>query len=755
VIRGRLLDPSQAVIVGARVVLRSRGSLDRTATTDSRGVYQFDGVAPGAHELVATAQGFDPASATITLRPHEERSLDLVLATPRISDEVTVSVAERRDAAGLKFEGSLDELPFSIDVVGSGFIKTLDAKRLADVLPFVNGVSRSGDTAYDFAIRGIRGREPGNIQVDGLPGLPVRFGSPSVLTVERIEVLKGPASVLYGQIQPGGLINIVRKRPGREQRGLFDVRLGSYAGAGLRLGSAKGTRVAADVTGPMNQAKSALYRVMLSYDAEDSFRRAVDEENFHVAPVVSWTPSPATTFTFDAEYRHERGKLDDGLVAPANDINRVSDIRTRYQEPGDSIEEHGLAGGLTASHAFGATLWTTAVRSVYHDDVRDGYENVQVTADGRTLSRRDRYQFTRRQYHSVDSTLKWNMGSGPVSHRLLGGVTGGYELRAPDRRNFVGGSSLNINLANPVYGAAPPRPAAGFFRDTDFYRVDGYVQDQASFGGDWRLLGGARLAHQIADYRDRRSTAARRTSVTAVTPMVGLVYQPGVWSLYTSYATSFSPANPEMEDASGNNVFDPERGRQAEAGVRRTWWSGRLDGTLAIFQITRNNVLNTIGSNVSVQTGRERSRGAEVELRARPLEGLSVIAGYARTDAEIVRDVNPIFIGVGLPNAPPRSFTLWSRYDVANGVARGLGIGVGVLSQGERVGALPTVTAGPLRLPSFTRADLGVYYTRGPFDTTLRVTNLLDRLYYESAQSAVSIQPGRPREVGLSLRVRF
>jgi iron complex outermembrane receptor protein len=758
-IAGQVADQTGGVMPGVSVTLRnSSANFERTEVTDGRGRYAFDKVPAGTYTLTAFIEGFQPNTVDLTFAARDSRAVDLSLSAAGFKEEVTVAFTAPAALTATKIDAPLRDIPLSVKSFTGSFMKAIEAERVSDMYTYMTGVSRAGDTAYDFTIRGVRSGEPGNIQVNGLPGLAARFGSPSTINVDRIEVLKGPASVLYGQVQPGGLVNIVTKKPQARRSQMVDVRYSTFAGTGVSFGDANIGRFAADFTGPMTSNQHAMYRVMTSYDSAQSFRGAAAEKNFYFAPSFSFVSRAGTSLTVELEYRHENVGLDSGLVAPNNDIAKVAPRTTLYQEPGDRIEETGkvVSAYLVTRLGRGFT-WNTTWRSVFHNDSRKGFETASLLKDNVTVRRRDRYQVNHRSYQFGDSNLKREVFTGSVRHTLLAGVNGGYELRDFDRLSYTPTSTLDVNLYNPVYGKLAPAPIPGTHLVTDYWNLGAYAQDQVEISKKFKALAGLRYDSQNAQTEDLRSTAGKTTKkVGAVLPMAGIVYQPERHvSLYSSYSTSFTPPNPSAVDAKGLNTFDPEKGRQVEVGSKFEALNGNLDATLAWFNIVRDNVINAVGGGISVQTGQERSRGVEFELRAKPVPEWQVIFGYAHLDALVMKDTSAVNVGARSLNVPGDSVNLWTRYDLPGGQLRGLGFGFGIAYQSTKVGTLPAASPLILTLPAYTRVDLGVYYVAKKYELTLKVANVSDKLYYESAAGNLGISVGKPRQMTLSMRVRF
>lgn len=773
-VSGTIKDSTGGVLVGTSVTLRSpSGEALQTEATDARGQYRFSGVAPGAYTLFVYQDAFAPINQEIRVEG-APLTHDVTLSPASFSEEITVSFTGEQARTALKMEAAVRDIPLTVKSYTNSFVKALDVKTVNEMYTYMNGINRTGDGVFDTSIRGFTGsQEANNMQMNGMPGFAARMSAPSISNVERIEVLKGPASVLYGRATPGGLVNIITKRPQVERQHLIDLRGGSFGGGnGPDLGEENSYRVAADLTGPLGTSSKVLYRLIASYDDSRSFRNFVNDKDLIVAPSLSFNLSAGTILTLEGEYRDLDKSLDQGLIAPQNDINFVAPINVRYQEPGDNELDKGtaLAAYLTKGFSGGLALNATW-RSVFHEDRRRGLENNRVETDNRRVRRRDRDQLNTREYHFLDSTLTKAAKTGSVSHNLLLGFGGGYENRDFDRLRF-GNLGFFIDLYNPVYGRAvlPANPNPGFHRVTDLWSVNVYVQDRVDFSEKWKGLFALRYDRLDTDIKELRlGDPPKSRTDDAFVPTVGLVFQPdNRWSLYGSYATSFEPQAITAVDVNGQNPFDPEEGRQFEAGAKAEFANGKAETTLALFHIVKDNVLVDIGGGASEQTGQERSRGFELDIRYQPVAHVQTIFGYTYTDAAVTEDKRPDRVGAQLINSAKHAFNVWARYDLVSGSAKGLGFGVGLIFRDYRPGSFPSqvvrtgepipgqpIAARVLDLPRYFRADAGLYYVKSRYELTLRINNVFDELYYESAFNLIQVRAGRPREATLSLRVRL
>jgi len=765
-VAGEVKDSTGGVLLRATITLRaSVGDFRRDASTDARGRYRFQNVPAGDYVLLVTRDGFSPVTKEITLSGSDPATVDITLSPASFSEEVTVSFTGSHSTA-LKTDTPTRDIPLSVQSYTSSFMKAIETTNLSDLYNYTIGVSRAAPDAFAFTIRGMGSGSTGNnLSFNGLPGLAARFGSPSTENVERIEVLKGPAAVLYGQAQPGGIINIVTKKPQAESAHLVDIRTGTFFGTGPSFGDDNRYHVATDLTGPIDRDRRLLYRLVAAYDDVKAFRDFAKSSEVYAVPSLSWLGWQGTILNVEFEYRRRRTSLDNGLVAPNNDIKLAAAITTRYQEPNDYQNEEGKTASLSLNKVFANDLtWNVSWRSVWTGDETKGYENVSV--QGFTLTRRDRFQVNARRYHFLDTTLRKPVRTGSIHHNLLFGVYGGYEVNDFDQRQFNSAPSLSVNVYQFNYGAPGLPPKPGTHQYTTFKNYAAYFNDQIELTPKWKAVAGFRFTRQAAERDELRINPHVNNGTTqAVLPLAGLVFEPDrTWSLYGSFSTSFFPANPAAVDVNGVNSFKPETGQQFEVGAKAVLGNGRGEATLALFNITKNDVLlglTTAFPNFE-QIGQERSRGLEVSLRHKILNNWQLIFGYGYTDAHVTKDLDPTRIGAQTQNAPKHNGNLWSRYDIAGGTLRGLGFGLGLVYSGDRAGTLSSTTSPlVLRLPSYFRVDAGLYYVSGRYELTARIVNLLDETYFE-ANSALGgpadqlqLRPGEPRAATVSLRWKF
>ncbi len=692
--------------------------------------------------------------------------------------------------SAMKLDIPIRDTPFSVESYTSSFMKAIETSAVSDLYNYMNGVKKAGNTAYDLTMRGFKtnGDDKNAIMVDGLPGLTGRFGSPPTIGVERIEVVKGPMSLLYGQVQPGGFVNIITKKPRSQRVNSIDLKGSTFAGHGIGFGDRYGGNIAADSTGPLDADRQFLYRVVGEVTDRDGFRHETYERGAYIAPSVTWNISDTTYLTALYEHRDVETSFDVGLAAPNRDISLVAPITTRYQEPDDWRKEKGDTLSLSASHTLNDD-WTlnAGLRSAKNASDDSTYTSVSVRPNGVDLVRRARQNHIERTYNFGDLNLAGEFATGPLKHKIIVGANGGRDIADENRLKFFnsgacpGAQCFDINLYNPVYGRVPDinslpafNPATpnlltnGYFVSTAW---GAYTSDLITLTEHWKVSIGGRHVNEKQIISDKRQTSVPTTtkvSTKGLLPTGGILFQPNKeWTIYASYAESYVPAPANSQTAEGTNPFQPAEGKLNEVGTKfEGLFDGKLNGAAALYRIDRKNTLNNFAcprGTCQSQIGNEQSKGFELEFNARPLEDWQLVFNYAYTDAKIKSAIDPIQVNARLTNVPKNSASIWSRYDIPKGMLKGLGVGVGVVYTGERTGTLPTTattaTAGPtvLVLPAYTVVDLAFNYIYERYAFNLKVGNLFDKTYYESAgfTGVIQIAPGAPRTVTLSMRVNF
>lgn len=691
-----------------------------------------------------------------------------------------------------KLDIPVRDVPMSVSAYTGDFMKAIETTNVADLYQYMTGIERAGNTGYDMVIRGFKtgGNDRNAIMTDGLPGLTVRFGSPPTIGIDHIEVVKGAASILYGQEQPGGFVNIITKKPQEQFSG--EVKLIGTAEE-ARNGTANGLDTSFDVTGPFDAEGKYLYRVIGELGYTQHFRDYDFERPVYLAPSFAWNIDDNTQLLVQFEYRHTMTSYDTYLVAPNNDITKVRDIYTLYNQPNGWQRETGKTATVTFTHQFADGIsWTLHYRHVTHEDSARGFDVVKFWPGNTSLERRARGQLNKRTYDFGDTYLTVPFDLGFVSNKMVIGAQIGQETDNFGRLQFYNAPqspnplSADISLYSPDYTTALALSAYPIGstndRNTDYVEKGVYFSDLLTFSDQFKAMVGLRYAAQGQTSLTLTPNPAIVPSTTTIKqattksynqkwlPMAGLIYQPNDnLSFYASYSSSYVPQASSAQDIYGNNTFPPIEAKGYEVGTKDSFWDHKASMTVALFRINESNVLNTFScatvpaatatGTCSATIGKERSQGVEVELNVHPLPNWQVLAGYAYTDATITGTNIANQLGAKLQNVPSNDFHVWSRYDVASGPLVGAGIGVGVSYVSDRKGTLPTASStAVLDLPGYTVVDAALYYTYAEnYDLTFKVSNLFDERYYASAgaQGEYNILPGTPRAYTLALTAHF
>jgi iron complex outermembrane recepter protein len=666
---------------------------------------------------------------------------------PAPGEETEIVVTGEREVEGYnapdastatKMDTPLRDIPQSIQVIPRQVIEDQQVTEISDALRNVSGVTPRVDYGFSYTYN-IRGFSDSRTLRNGF-----RIEAPTIAPsgIERVEVLKGPASVLYGQVEPGGIINFVTKKPLSNP----------YYAAEFTAGSYDFYEPSIDFSGPLTADGKLLYRLNASYQNFGSFIDFVDGEILSIAPVISYKIGDATTLTLEYEYLYSDRTYNDGL--PIDPVTFELPISRYLGEPGDRIDEttnnlilsfdHRFDDNISLRTAFGASFSEgedVACRVSEYDPETQEVSRFCVT-DGSEYD--DVYSW------QTDLVAKFNTGS--VQHQLLLGLelsqrNNGYE-------NFEA-SGANINVFDPVYGEPIPPSDYSFKDDFTSNAVGLYLQNQIALLPNLKLLIGGRfdfINFESEGYEqtvgEERIERSNDFDDNAFSPRVGLVYQPiEPISLYASYSRSFVPNN--TTTASGELV-EPTRGTQYEAGIKAEL--GNLSATLAAYEITKTNILTTDPDNpdFSIGVGEVKSRGIEFDLGGEILPGWNLVASAFINDAFVTED-NNLPVDDVLTNAPAEGASLWTTYEIQHGNLQGLGFGVGVFYVGDREAELPN----ELVLPSYVRADASIFYKRDNWRVGLNFKNLFDTKYYESSQNTALIYPGAPFTVLGTVAVEF
>jgi iron complex outermembrane recepter protein len=696
-------------------------------------------VLPSNQNLVLS---INPQGTTAQQTPDEEIE---VIATGEGGIENNYNVPDASIAT--RTDTPLRDIPQSIQVVPQEVIKDQQANQLEDVLRNVSGVSAGdsfGGTAERFTIRGFA---QNTTLVNGFRQGAFGQGLPSVERLARVEVLKGPASILYGNLEPGGVVNLVTKKPLKEPFAETSIELGSF---GL-------FQTGFDFYDAIDADQKLLYRLNANFEVNDGFRDFnQDATRVSLSPTISWQVGKNTDLLLDFNYINQANPFDRGIVAIGDGVADIPFDRI-FQQSDDEYELEQLSASYQLEHRFSDKWKLRNSFRLVSSETSDFRLDSLFIDDSGLLERGFRRNNDITENYSLQTNIVGEFATGKVEHQLLAGVdldratTVGKQGRLPEDPVFL--IDVFTQEADPVPDIEP-EDLTSFARDenTRADLIGIYLQDQISISKQFKFLAGGRLDIYDQKSIDFTEDLTAEQSQERFSPRVGLVYQPiEPISLYASYGTSFNP-DPNSTTVDGD-LLEPSTGNQYELGVKREFLNKKLTSTLAFYQIDRANFATTDPNNpdFSIAAGEVRSRGIELDVAGEVLPGWKVIAAYAYTNAEITED-NDFSIGNKLENVPENSASLWTSYQIQQGSLKGLGFGAGVFFVGDRQGDLDN----SFTLPSYVRTDAAIFYRRQNWQANLNFQNLFDVDYIKSSETfREALRPGNPLTVIGSVSVSF
>lgn len=719
---------------------------------------------PGSVRIIAAA-GTGLLFVSIGAPAHAQSEPD---AGSKEISEVVVQ-AQRAHYRG---DVALEDLPQAVQVIDAKVLQAVGVVRLNDALDLAAGVARQntfGGVWDSFAIRGFAGdlNVPSGYLVNGFNGARGFGGIRDTSSIERIEVLKGPGSALFGRGEPGGTVAISTKKPQFESQGSIALAGGSYA---FR-------RAEADYTTPLNDRVAV--RINGAYEDAESFRDTVESNRQFVSPSIFAKLGDASSIWYEFEWSKQEIPFDRGVLAVNNVLGLIPNSRY-LGEPGDGPNVARVRGHqVQFQHDFSDT-WSLLVGAAHRETALKGFgQNPDFAAgrnrffaDGRTLARQRRFS----DYDSTDAVgrieLSGSASLGSMTHHLMIGAD--YEefdlRRYQDRYRppvYTATTTLAVmnavDIYNPVYGNQPltTPPAANTavnFNDTEHQKALGfYLTDQIDLTEQFKFRFGGRYDKFEQNFDVRTGTRPPPQDVTEFSPQVGLVYESSdqlTW--YAAWARGFRP-NSGFDFQ--RRPFEPEEAESYEVGLKFAAFDRRINGTVAVFKMEKSNVITADPANAgfSLAIGEARSEGLELEASGELPADFRFNFAYAYTKAESASNVrDPDFgrvVAVGDPliNIPEHSanLLLFKDFKLAQ---RNLTVGAGVNYVDERLGETGTT----FFLPSYTLVRLQASFdVTDSLVVTGEVTNLFDKQYYPSSYAALWVAPGAPRQYQIRARYEF
>ncbi|WP_198144981.1 TonB-dependent receptor [Microscilla marina] len=726
------------------------------STTNSLGVFTIDNVPTGTYKLTASRIGYQTIvqKVTVTAGATSEVNLNLSEKNTRLNEIQVRGKREWVSESLNKIDVPLKYLPVTAHTVSKQLMVQRGVDDLGEAVkstPGVRPINRYGG----FQTFHIRGFNNFVLLTDGVRderhNISTSAPSTNLANVERIEVLKGPASVLFGHSALGGVINIVRNQPSPVFNANFSATYGSFNTRRLQAGAG----------GPINSKWS--YRVDFGLSESDGFRNyGTNTNNFYAA--IQYRPRDGEILDIRMGLNKDSYDTDTGLPVLENgSLVPGMNLHNRYNDPQDFLNHTRYDFQIRYVKQLSKSTKISNQLSYYWDDI-DYFSTEELTfnATQDSLTRSFPFYFNHRTkplQNQLELTHDFSIGN--IEQKLLVG----YSISLMDRKTYRGdifgeGKFTTVAVQNPILNQ-------GYIdhQDTRYQakleNVQGiYVQDWLSIGNHLKALIGLRYDIFNGTYFDNEVDASRnvtsegeKTNIPsqALTYRAGLVYQPiEQFSIFSGYSTYFKPSRRITGDG---QVFDPETGFQAEIGGRY-YLSTYLTMTFSGFYLRKNNIVENLGGGVFRQVGSADSKGVEVEVNASPLEGFTLNAGYAYTDISIRKfggDVTNPLAGNRIAFAPDHLANFWANYEIPKGLLRGFGISAGLYHTGKNFTAANNTYA----LPAYTILDGSIFYNFGKGEIRLNVNNITDKVYFRDAIYGNQFFPGLTRNYLLTLRYRL
>jgi len=761
--------------------------------TDQDGNYSLQ-LDPGHYQVHFSFIGYQAFTADVVLETGEDKLFHVRMSRTQETLQ-SVEVTGRKESgykntvsfSGTKTATPIKEIPQSISYVTKETLDDQLAFKTSDAIKNVSGVNQYSYNNNDFVLRGFRAS---NTLINGLR-ISTRGWAQNLLPyVERIEVIKGPASALFANTDPGGTINTVTKKPLDEARKSISFVTGSY----------NTYRAAFDFTGPMNDTKTLLYRLNLAYQNAESFRILQDGSAFVIAPSFSFVPNEQTRVNFDLVYQYNKGRLDRGQ--PIFGASSGTDL---YSTPvsfaigrkNDYQNELNLFSTISLQHQFSdhITFNASYLKSYYDEDLLEHRTSNRYGIDSLgneipTLMGMQTIRRLRKNYiDNLTTYFNFDFKTGPLEHKLLVGYDhiqeifpkgnstynasgflsadgtrtySTYDPNHPELYQFQNGIPVpNVpyfDLANPNYAISEISKYINVSSEEtpSKYFVNGvYLQEQLKWHKFQALLGFRQEFY--TDVLNYTKSDERNVQQKAFIPRLGLVYTPiEPISFYATYTEGYQPqtASTIGDPQTFGGPFDPLISNMVEAGAKMEFFQKNLMITTALYRIEQNNILVNANApdnpDLLRQIGQQEAKGVELEMYGSIRPNFSVTANFSYNVAKITKSDDESEIGTIMPNAPKSQGNIWAKYNVIGGNLNGIGLALGANYATTR-----NTNSDILQLPAYTVVNAALYYHIDKFKIQANLNNVLNKTYWVGGFDFNRLFPGAPRNYLVSIGYTF
>jgi len=701
---------------------------------------------PGCYTLEIIAHGYLTKQIPIIIQANRNMNLPIRLLTEvRQLDPVVVSGVKYKSAAATRTSLELQDIPQAIVVAGQKIIKQQAAIDLTTITRNISGLIFTGNysgagSSQFFNARGFDLNDYQNYRWNGV--MIWNLGNNYADNIEQVEFVKGPTSILYGDVAPGGVMNFVSKKPLAEFSSKIELKTGSW---GL-------IRPSLDITGPLTRSRSLRFRLNTSFEKSNSFRDKVSSQKIFMAPALAWDISPKISLNIETVFKKSRATDDAGLISPDGTTAGLSTLRPSLYL-GEPMRNY-----LFAEQDYFATLkfaltqrWQVKATGFYGNTVNRpfGVWFDQPDSAG-NFKRRTYGLYQKSKTHTVSVDVYGTLFSGPVRHNLLTG----FEYQYVNSR-YTNAGLLTLadtsNLYHPVYGTIPDTaPAQSPLQPyvSIVTRAGLYGQDQfILFHEKLQVLIGARLGNTRQGNHYYQSQLAGTAyegytdhivSKVIFTPRIGIVFKLREWSsLYASFSKGYEVNSPDLFAKNYLEYATPPAtiSTQEEAGSKTSFLSGKLGLTVSLFEINKHNPYGYVYLNPSnpnydeynvYYKGHHRSRGIELDIDGKVSTAVSLTAGAAYTKTRVMED--PGYpTGNVLPNAPEFAGNCWIDYEPVK-TNSGFFVGSGLFYKSSFFSSLANDPH--LKIPAGYTIDAAVGFHSRRATVQLNVMNLTNRVSY-------------------------
>jgi iron complex outermembrane receptor protein len=744
IIKGSVKDETGKSLPSATIILR--GTTFSTIT-DNLGVFNFENLTPGKYFIFISSIGYESKTIEVMVKEGSVENIQVVLNS--ISGQLQTVEVIGRNTNGYKADYSfaatkiaipITEIPNTVSTITQQLIRDRQAVRFDDVARNANvRVTNNGRSVV------IRGFQNSTRLVNGLRTLSenYRFSAISPV-VESFEVVKGPSSSMFGNMSPGGVVNIVTKKPLAEKKQSVSFSAGSF----------NTLRGDLDFTGKVTDDGTVLYRLNMFGQLSDTWYRNMKDNAFTIAPSFSFLPAPGTRFNFDLNYTNLVTMENDGLFPFKGKTIDETPIDFSVLQVGDrnktqtTSANFSLAQKLSSKVSFNVSYLKDFLT---WDDKRhfpELYLGNGAWSDGdSSVSLAYSEWNTKMNADNITAYFTANFNTGKIKHRSLIGYDYNVSLFNWGTFRFTTSPIGSLNVYDPAKSPAfdgTTYSLAAYTYDRENksrnYANGVYFQDQLSISEKIKVLLG--LRYESYTFRLAYQTPSENTvGQKAWLPKIGITYNlPSLTHVYASYVTGFEPVSANalrFGTAEGGGTLKPEYSNQVEIGVKQELFNKKLLVTLAAYQIKKINVTQltnplvpNLNDRIWRQLGEVSSKGIEFEMNGQVSNAFSINATYNYNDAKISKDLKPENVGQKLGLAPEHQGNIWAKYELQNTVYfKGLGIAGGVsFSSKTPMQQAPTITT-----PGYSVLDAALSYRINKVSLDLNINNITNKRYYTGA----------------------